>query len=404
MSQSRLRFSRSSTAAIVAMAIGVALVALAVAFDWNWFRPRLEQYLAEKSQRSVRIGDLHVSLSPSLDPTLRMRGVQIANAASAGSAGHSSMPGKLRATFLLSSLIDKRPVISHLVVIDADIDLERQADGLRNWRLVHPDDRGPTRIRLMSIEAVRSRIRFAHRGLGLDLQTAASPVEAAEAPWTTRVAFEGTYRDAAFSGEALTGPELTFLDTGRPFPLRGQVVSNGARLDVDGQATDLFTLAGIDAKVALRTPSLASLKPWLGKPLPTSPPVEIGGRLTKAADAMSMADLTAKIGATRFAGSVSYDRSVEPRRFRADINSRAVRVEDLRWTTALARALVAAADARSPTSQPIRAPRQAIGPSPVQPPHPPAPMRRAATVSTPSSGSRPIACRPQHGRRHRHSI
>ena len=60
--------------------MGIALVALALAFDWNWFRPRLEQYLAAKSQRSVCIGDLHVSLSAALDPTATPR-VRIDNAA-----------------------------------------------------------------------------------------------------------------------------------------------------------------------------------------------------------------------------------------------------------------------------------------------------------------------------------
>ncbi len=212
---------------------------------------------------------------------------------------------------------------------------------MRNWRLIHPEDRGPTRVRLMSIEAIRSKIRFAHRGLELDVQTAASPVENPEAPFTTRVVFEGTYRDAPFSGEVVTGPELTFLETGRSFPLRGHAVSSGARLEVDGEATDLFELAGIDANMTLRSPSLAPLSPLLGK-LPTAPALEIGGRLTKKADAISMADLIAKVGTTRIAGSVSYDRSVEPRRLRAELNSRAVRVEDLRWTAALARSFARA--------------------------------------------------------------
>ena len=172
MNPPRRRFGRWHPAIVGAATIGVALVALLWAFDWNWFRPRLEHYLAEKSQRSVRIGDLHLSLSAAFDPTLRLRGVRIENAPWADARPFIDA-GELRATFLLSSLIDKRPVISRLVVIDADIDLERQVDGLRNWRLIHPDDRGPTRVRLMSIEAIRSKIRFAHRALEIDVQTAA---------------------------------------------------------------------------------------------------------------------------------------------------------------------------------------------------------------------------------------
>ena len=169
-------------------------------------------------------------------------------------------------------------------------------------------------------------------------------------------------------------------------------MSNGARLEVDGEATDLVELAGIDANVTLRSPSLAPLTPLLGK-LPAAPALEIGGRLTKKVDAISMPDLNAKIGATRIAGSVSYDRSAEPRRFRAELNSRAVRIEDLRWTAALARVFALARDEPTAVLRPLRRPRPPIASFRPPPPHRARANRRAATGLTPRSGSRSIACR-----------
>ena len=201
--------------------------------------------------------------------------------------------------------------------------------------------------------------------LGLDLQTAASPVEAAEAPGR-----RGSHSKAPTvtqrSPASADRPRADVPRHRTAVPLRGQVVSNGARLDVDGQATDLFTLAGIDAKVALRTPSLASLKPWLGKPLPTSPPVEIGGRLTKAP--------------TRCRWPTSQRRSARPAS-PAPCRMTAARTSALpgrhqqprgsRRGPALdhgAGARARCCGGRSVSDTPIRAPRQAIGPSPVQPP------------------------------------
>jgi uncharacterized protein involved in outer membrane biogenesis len=270
-------------------------------------------------------------------------------------------------------------VIRHLRLVDADVDLERQADGLRNWRLTRPDDRGPGVIRVMALEAVRSRIRFVHRGLGFDVQTAAGPAAEASAPLTTRIAFEGTFRDAGFSGVALTGPELTFLDTGRSFPIRGHAQAAGARFDVDGRATDLFQLAALDADAALKAPSLAAFGPFLDRKLPPTPAIAVHGHLAKAADTFSLVDAGATIGSTQLSGTLSFDRSEPTSRLSAELHSRAVRLEDLRWTAAFARALMPSRSDRQPT-----------------------PDGRAATVervATPSAATSPTASDGEPGSR-----
>ena len=79
---------------------------------------------------------------------------------------------------------------------------------------------------------------------------------------------------------------------------------------------------------------------------------------------------------------MSYDRSAEPRRFRADLNSRAVRIEDLRWTAALARRSRSRGDGlprRGDRSSGLSIDR-AI---PTATPHRARANRRAATGSTP---------------------
>ena len=111
MSTTARRWGGWRAAGLVAAALGLVLTALVVAFDCNWVRPNLERYLAEKSLRSVRIGDFHVSLSSSLDPTLRFRSVRIDNAKWADPRPFIDA-GELRMTFLLSSLLERRPVIS----------------------------------------------------------------------------------------------------------------------------------------------------------------------------------------------------------------------------------------------------------------------------------------------------
>ena len=102
---------------VVVLGVGAAL------FDWNWFRHPLERYLIDRSHREVRIGDLHVDLGFSLEPTVRVRDVHIENAPWA-SKEPAAVVGEASFTFSLRSLWEGRPVISRLVLIDADVQLE----------------------------------------------------------------------------------------------------------------------------------------------------------------------------------------------------------------------------------------------------------------------------------------
>ena len=160
---------------VAVLGVGAAL------FDWNWFRHPIERYLIDRSHREVRIGDLHVDLGFSLEPTVRVRDVYIENAPWA-SKEPAAVVGEASFTFSLKSLWEGRPVISRLVLIDADVQLERQADGLRNWRLRNPDDRGPGRVKVLRIEPHRTKIRFIRRDIDLDVVVAASEAAASGQP------------------------------------------------------------------------------------------------------------------------------------------------------------------------------------------------------------------------------
>ena len=151
--------------------LGVVLaVALTLAlFDWNWLRPSLERHLSENSQRAVRIGDLEVELGFSFEPTVRLRRVYIENAPWADTKRPLAVAGEASFTFALKTLWDERRVVSRIVLKDAEVDLEWLPDGLRNWRLREPDYRGPGKYKVLSVETHRTSIRFARRGIDLDV-------------------------------------------------------------------------------------------------------------------------------------------------------------------------------------------------------------------------------------------
>src|SRR6185295_13315219 len=121
--------------------------------------------------------------------------------------------------------------------------------------------RGPGVIKVLELRPVRTRIRFAHQELDLEVQAAASPTSATHDPeLTTRVEFSGRYRGQPFSGDVLTGDELTFQGTRREFRLRGHATTRTSRLELDGRVSDIFKDTGIDAQTALSGRTLADLR------------------------------------------------------------------------------------------------------------------------------------------------
>jgi len=314
---------------VLLLTIGVAV------FDWNWLRPTLERHLTERSGRSVVIGDLHLSIGLSLEPTVRLRGVRIANAPWADTKKPFAVAGEAAFTFALSSLTERRPIVSRLLLIDADIDLERLADGSRNWRLRNPDDRGPGRFKFITLEAHRSKVRFLHRGVELDLHTAASPldkpstIEASPEPLVSRIDFSGTWRGAAFKGMADAPLVLSLMESGHAFALKGHAITGGNRLEVEGLVTDLFKLTAVDAKLHLKGPSLASLHPFVPADLPATLAYSATAHLKKEDQDYRFTDLHTRLGRSDMSGEFTYEGQRERPFLQATLKSESIDLAEL---------------------------------------------------------------------------
>ena len=326
------RFGRTVT---ILFCVAITLGIVVALFDWNWFRHPLERYLVERSHREVRIGDLHVKLGFSLEPTVRLRDVYIENAPWADK--HPFLTAReVSFTFSLKSVWEKRPVISRLVLIDADLDMERQADGLRNWRLKNPDDRGPGKVKVQRLEPHGAKIRFARRDIKLDVRASSKPSEPGseglkpDAAHPTRIDIKGEFAGSAFSGTVLTSEVLTFLDTGESFAVRGHAAAGKSRLDVEGSIADLLRPTAFDAKGRLAGPSLSSLNSFFRGKMPASRPYDITAHVRQTKEVTAFAQLRGKVGTSDLAGDISIDRGKERTTVKVALRSESADLADLR--------------------------------------------------------------------------
>jgi len=316
-----------------------ALVVLALLLHPWWLAAVMSHRLSASAQRPVHFDAMWVTLTRALQPAVNFRGVRVDNAAWAGRGRPFAALDSATAVFSWLSLRERRPVIALLVLRQGEVDLERRADGLRNWRLSDPEDRGPGRFKVLAIRGENATVRFVHEGLDLDLEAKASVNDVAAGAddsnpaagtLSTRLAIRGSWRSVPFLIDAATSDVLTFVETGRTFRARGQVTSGGARLDFDGQLGDIVRDPIVDARIMLAAPSLAPLGPLLGAHRPDVKGIAATGELKGSPGSYVLALRNGRLGATDLAGELSWTRGHERDVVRAKLTSESADLADLR--------------------------------------------------------------------------
>ena len=295
---------------VVALASVALLVAFVAVFDWTWLRPIVRQYVRSHADRAIDFEHLRVGLAPDLALRVEVRGLRIENAAWAAKRPFIDA-GFVRADIDWRSLAGPQVIVTRAVLVDANVDMERSADGLRNWRLSKPLDRGPGRVRVLALEATRSTVHVADAGMALSAELQFTPltpdllpVALATAPMPTatkHLVVKGTYRGRPFDGDAAVGAVISFRDSGIPFALRGELRSGAARLRFDGRAADIQQGTSLDLQLNLElrlSSAPAQAPPSAGRGLP----VTASAHLIAARGQWSLDALNARLGRTDVQG------------------------------------------------------------------------------------------------------
>lgn len=259
---------------VTAVFVFVLFIALV---DWNWFRPSLVSYTSQKSGRDIRIGHLDVDFSGFLNPTIQLQNVFIPNAS--WSDKRPLIDAKRIAftfnTMQFLSNLDGRFV--SISMSDSEVNLERLPDGLRNWRLLQPDYKGPGIYIVRSLTAERSHFSVKNHALDLDLvakiepnssaieldsasqnktqrnrQTQNNATESSKSSPTAlpnKITFSGRYLKAPFNGVLFSDATMTFKQTEQFFHVNGYLNQAKNTLRIDGKIGDVMQNPLIDANI-----------------------------------------------------------------------------------------------------------------------------------------------------------
>jgi uncharacterized protein involved in outer membrane biogenesis len=331
------------------VAAGLALVALVAAFDWTWFRPLIQQHVQQRSGRRIDFDRLQVGLDSHLAPIVRFHNLLVQNAPWA-SARPLVRATDLSATFDWAGFFPgQRIVVTRMTLRDADVDLEQQADGLRNWRITRPDDRGPGRIRVLTLDAESSKARYVNQAMQLELLLQTDPLPAPQVlpghdamPLTRTLSVRGTRHSLAFDGSFAVSDVISLFDSGRSFALRGEIGTTDARVSAQGDAHDLIELGGFDLDLHATGTRLGNLAPLFGRSIPAAPSLasDLAAHAHKEGRAWSASQLVARVGRSDLSGTIDYlarDRQAtgaeadQPGSLRATLASQ--RIDVAEWRT-----------------------------------------------------------------------
>jgi AsmA family protein len=312
-------------------------ISFILVFDWDWCRPALERYLSHRSHRIVKATSLNVELSWTLKPTIRVKNVYVENAAWSDKRPFINAK-EIAITFSgLKTIFDEKHVVSEIYLSDAEVNLERLEDGLRNWRLTQPNYKGSGNYKLLSLRANRSIIRFNNRAIKFNGVMAIRPAlnQADEALFkdaqklSNVIEFKGNYRNIKFDGLALTSELLTFQKTKILFPIQGHLNTPHTHIVIKGNVGDVYLDQLFDADVKVTGESIAEVLSLIKLPPTPSRNYDFNAHLLKSGDNYHATNIQGKVGDSDIKGSLHYDRSDKHPSITGSISSQTINLNDI---------------------------------------------------------------------------
>ncbi|MDR7269418.1 uncharacterized protein involved in outer membrane biogenesis [Pelomonas saccharophila] len=131
----------------------------------------------------------------------------------------------------------------------------------------------------------------------------------ADGRWTADL--KGKLRGQQLALKAEAGAGLALLAPAEaglpPVKLRAELTQRDGRIAFDGTAASLLDARSLDGQLQVRGNSLADVGRPFGITLPSTPPLELSGRLQHASGVWQLGNAKARVGRSQLAGDFSYD-------------------------------------------------------------------------------------------------
>ncbi len=337
-------------AALAVAVLVAAAAAVLYSIDVNSYREEIAAEFREATGRDLAIGG-DIDLSISLTPAVAVERVAVANA-DWGSRPAMIALERAEAEVELLPLLAGDVRVTRLILVEPDILLETNAEGLSNWRTGPPsDDRsgvpagsgggagrkdgaggGPPPVPIFNhVEIRRGRLTYRDARSGEEMRFELERVSARAASFGAPLEIDagGIWNGAPFSASGTVG-SLAAIASGRPLELALDAKAFGFDARLSGAVAEPGKAGGLDLRAAVRGADLSSLAPLAGPGLPKLGPVAFDARIEGGADRFRFEDLKGALGASDLSGRIDLVLSGPRPRVSGTLASTGIDVAELR--------------------------------------------------------------------------
>ncbi len=141
---------------------------------------------------------------------------------------------------------------------------------------------------------------------------------------------DGQFQGEPFNLNISAGSPLRLLDEEQVYPVDASIDVASTKAQLKGNILQPLKLKGLNLRLSLRGPNPNQLQDFIGLPLPSLPPYEVEGALSREGDIWRYEGFQGTTGETDLAGDISVHTLREPRPLLvADLVSRTLDLDDL---------------------------------------------------------------------------
>ncbi len=276
-------------------------------------RPWVEEYGSNSLDRRMTIGTLRIGWRDPL--SLEMRDFRLANAA------WGSSPDMVRIESVVAqidpwSLFGGAIRFEKLEVVKPVIVLERNADGIGNWKIgkaESPSDRSARRSQFPTL------IDLALRGGNVSFRTTSGNwlrvalddlmIRSNGADRPVVIALDGAYNDlpAKLTAEAQSFDAMR--DTARPYGINFTIANASTSIAFKGTLQDPLDFNGVLGSLAIDAQKLDGLLRIFGAEIGIDPPIRFAGDLQRQDDHWQLSAVQGNLGGNGFTGGLVLDEA-----------------------------------------------------------------------------------------------